>query len=461
MIAHFKDDGSTIVAPIGLQLPDGDYVESMVELHPGDREYDAWRALIAMDDQDLLKRFDPNQRRDSHGRWADNFGSDFPAATPRMIQADTAETSRLHHRWADLDRALLPYAGKPRAQAARAIIDEQKGITRKLHHLNVDRGGPEGIGKPGGARDVVVVGAGPAGLSAAIYGGTEGLDTLMIDANDRPGGQARMSSRIENVLGFPAGVTGRQYAEMGLEQAQRTGADTRFNTRVDRIDVDQKTGMKRLLLSDGTTVDARSVVLAGGVDFRKARMPGADAKGVVYGDSKALRKAAGKRPAVIVGGANSAGQAAVDAAAHLPHVTVIVRSNIAKGMSEYLVQQLRNDPKVTILEGAEIAEINKDKSGNVLSVALKDGSVIDVGGVGFFIGSAPNTSWTGAETDERGYLKVGGEGKGYLETSLPGVFAAGDMRADTVHRVITAAGDGAQAISQVHGYIPSVDAAAG
>ena len=450
MIATRLDDGSIILSK-GVELQD----EGVI-LHPGDDGYGWWDDWI---DELDVKAFDPHQRRDSHGRWTQEFGG--TPATPRMVQADTAEISRLHTRWADLDRALLPYAGNPRAQAAKMIIGEQKDITRKLHHLNVDRGGPEGIGRPGGARDVVVVGSGPAGLSAAIYGATEGLDTLMIDANDKPGGQARLSSRIENVLGFPAGITGRQYAEMGLEQAQRTGADTQFGVRVQRIDVDPKSQMKRLHLSDGTTVDTRSVVLAGGVDFRKVNVPGADAKGVVYGDSRALRKAAGKRPAVIVGGANSAGQAAVDAAAHLPHVTILVRSNIAKGMSEYLVQQLRADPKVTILEGAEIASINKDNSGHVDSVTLKDGSKIDAASAGFFIGSAPSTDWTGAETDERGYLKVGGEGKGYLETSLPGVFAAGDMRADSVHRVITAAGDGAQTISQIHRYIPNVDAAAG
>jgi thioredoxin reductase len=375
------------------------------------------------------------------------------------LKAGEVETPEgLHHRWADLDRDLLPYAGHPRAPQARKIIAEQEEITAELHHFNADPGGPGGIGQPGGPRDVVVVGAGPAGLSAAIYGATEGLDTLMIDANDEPGGQSRMSSRIENVLGFPAGITGKQYAKMGLEQATRTGADCEFGVRVQRIEVDPKTKLKHLHLSDGRTVDTRAVVLAGGVEFRKAALPGADAEGVVYGDSKELRKACGLKEGVIVGGANSAGQAAIDAAAHLPHVTLVVRSNIEKGMSEYLIAQLRSDPKVTILENAEVASIHKSPANHVDGVTLKDGSNIPAKGIGFFIGSAPKTDWTGAERDDHGYLKVGGEGRAYLETSLPGVFAAGDMRSNSVHRVITAAGDGAQAIAQVHQFVPTVGA---
>lgn len=468
MIATRNEDGS-IKVPKGIELPDGKgYADGYVILNPGDQDFDWWdgwlRKIDAIDDEDdpQGKKFNPRQRRDAHGRWADELGSIADVtdvadvATPRMMQADTAETGRLRHRWAELDRDLLPYAGKPRSPAARMIIDEQKKITHRLHHLNIDKGGPSGIGKPGGPRDVVIVGAGPAGLSAAIYGGTEGLDTLLLDSHDKPGGQAGLSSRIENVLGFPAGVTGRQYAEMGYEQAQRTGTDSQFGVRVQSISADPKTGMKTLTLDNGQTIQTRAVVLAGGVEFRKVNIPGADANGVVYGDSKALTAKAGNKPVVIVGGANSAGQAAIDASPRVPHVTLVVRSNIEKGMSDYLVSQLRGDPKVTILEGAEVSEIGTSHANRVDGVTLKDGTHLDAGGIGFFIGSSPNTNWTGAETDERGYVKVGGDGRGALETSIPGVFAAGDMRANSVHRVITAAGDGAQAIAQVHQFLPTV-----
>lgn len=391
-------------------------------------------------------------RRDTAGKFSTGGGSGIASAW-----ADD-DLPTLRRKWGDLDRELLPYAGNPRAREAVRIVHAQKQIIEAIHHKHLDEGGPEGIGMPGGARDVVVVGAGPAGLAAAIYGGTEGLDTLLVDANTRPGGQAAMSSRIENVMGFPAGVTGRQMAETSLEQAKRVGAETVLGVQVQSLTHDDSTGLKRLALSNGQTITTRSVVVAGGVQFRTLDFPGADGKGVVYGDSAALKdigERAGK-PAVLVGGANSAGQAAIDAASTLPHVTIIVRSNIRKGMSSYLVDQLEAAPNVTILEGAEIASAQKDADGNIVSVTLKDGRIIEAAALGLFIGSAPKAHWSGAELDERGYIKTGYAGNP-LQSSIPGVFAAGDIRSENkVHRVATAAGEGAMSISLVHQYIPQV-----
>lgn len=344
----------------------------------------------------------------------------------------------IEQKWADLDRELLPYTGHPNAAGAKAIITEQERLT-ETQHVDV--------------LDVLVVGAGPAGLSAAIYGATEGLNTLLVDANHTPGGQAGMSSRIENVLGFPAGVTGHQYADAALEQARRVGAMTMFGVTVHYVKHDPKTDLKHVRLSNGTTVKTHTIVLATGVQFRTLNMPGADAEGIVYGDSGALKNVCKHRPAVIVGGANSAGQAAIDAASKLPHVTLLIRSTIAKGMSSYLIEQLQADPKVTILEGAEIATVEKDTKGHVESVTLKDGRSLPCGGLGLFIGSAPKTDWIDLERDEHGYIMVGGPNRGELETSIPGVYAAGDVRSDSVHRVIMAAADGAHAIALVHPYL--------
>jgi len=332
-------------------------------------------------------------------------------------------------------------------------------VTRAIHHQNLDRGGVEGIGLPGGARDVVVVGAGPAGLSAAIYGATEGLDTLLVDAEATPGGQAYHSSRIENVLGFPSGITGRQLADMGLEQAQRTGADTRFGASVKSMSYDPATGLKHLVFEDGSELDSRAVVIAGGVQFRHLDFPGADSKDVVYGDSSELKKACRGREVVIVGSANSAGQGAIDAAQEASHVTLLVRhGHVGDQMSSYLVQQLESDPKVTILEGAEVGSVQEDADRRMTGVTLKDGRVLPAGALGLFVGSAPSTDWTGVERDEHGFVTVGhGEP---LETSTPGVFAAGDVRAGSIHRVITAAADGAAAISMTHGYMDELRARA-
>jgi thioredoxin reductase/peptidoglycan hydrolase-like protein with peptidoglycan-binding domain len=364
----------------------------------------------------------------------------------------------LRSRWAALDRDLLPFAGQPDAPKARVIIRKQMIITKIMHHKHADSGGPEGIGEPGGPRDVVVIGAGPAGLSAAIYGASEGLDTLMLDANEKPGGQARMSSRIENVLGFPAGTTGRQYAEAALEQAERLGSDVQFGTKVKALSTD-KSGMKTLTLNDGSTIKTRAVVIAGGVQFRKLNFDGSDSPSIVYGDSTALKEKVKGREAVIVGAANSAGQAAIDTATSASHVTILVRKGkIEDKMSSYLVTQLRSDPRVTILEDAEISKATQRADGELESVTLKDGRTLPAGGVGLFIGSAPQTDWAGVKRDAHGFIIAGQDGTDALETSIPGVYAAGDVRAGSVHRVITSAADGAAAISQVHGFMAKLKA---
>jgi thioredoxin reductase len=364
----------------------------------------------------------------------------------------------LRTRWAHLDLDLLPYAGQPNAPEARRIIEEQKAVTKLIHHHHLDEGGPEGIGLPGGPRDVVVVGAGPAGLSAAIYGGTQGLDTLLVESTHRAGGQAGLSSRIENFLGFPAGITGRQLAEMGLEQAQRTGADTELGVRVTGLRYDPETHLKHLTLSNGEEVTSRAVIIAGGVQFRRLDFPGSDSPDVVYGNSATVKRRCRGRDVVIIGAGNAAAQAAVDAATAANHVTILVRHGTVRGQtSNYMADQLENHPKVTILPDTEIASAALDADRRVRSITTKDGRTIEAGAVGIFVGSAPETDWAaGIERDERGYIKTGGDGADPLETNIPGVFAAGDVRANSIHRVITAAADGSAAISSTHEYMQSL-----
>lgn len=386
------------------------------------------------------RTFDDWDQAKAYSRQVANGGE--PETEPQKLD-------ELRKKWAALDKALFNYVGEPQATGARQIIDEQKRVTKEIHHIHLDAKSDK-IGDPGGLRDVVVVGAGPGGLSAAIYGATEGLDTLMIDSSEQPGGQAKRSSRIENVLGFPAGITGKRYADMSLEQAQRVGAETQFGVRVEKLELVPETGIKHLTLSDGSVIDTRTVVIAGGVEINKLDFPGGDGPGVVYGDSAELKKAAKGRPVVIVGGANSAGQAAIDAATAGP-VTILVRKgDLRAGMSEYLVSQLEGDPNVTITKG-EVASAQNDGK-TMRSVTLKDGTVIDAGAIGLFIGASPKTDWAGVERDPHGFVVVGKEG-GALSTSVPGVFAAGDVRVGSQKRVISAAGDGANAISQSHEYL--------
>jgi thioredoxin reductase len=375
----------------------------------------------------------------------------------RTLADQIADLQKLRDRWADLDRQLLPYAGQPDHPEARRICAEQKQLCKQMHRLNLDKGGPGGVGLPGGPRDVVIVGAGPAGLSAAIYGGTEGLDTLLVDANPEVGGQARLSSRIENVLGFPAGIRGDDLAKSGLEQSQRTGATVRLGLSVKSIKNDPRTGLKTLKMSDGSTVKTRAVVVAGGVQFRTLNVRGAHKDDIVYGDSTELKKRCKGKGVVIVGGANSAGQAAIDTATAADHVTVLIRhGSISDGMSDYLVSQIDSAKNMDVNVG-EIAEIVHDKDGNMTGVKLKDGTFIACAAVGAFIGSSPETDWAaGIERDEHGFIKTD-----QLQTNIPGVFAAGDVRANTIHRVITAAADGAAAIAGIHQFLAEQELARG
>jgi len=183
------------------------------------------------------------------------------------------ERAHLSESWATLNRQLFTYVGRPDDPRARKLVAQQQRITRRLHHDGLarsSRGGP--------TRDVVIIGAGPAGLSAAIYGATEGLDTVLLDAGAGPGGQAGMSSRVENMIGFEAGTTGQEFAEKALTQATRLGASVEFGRRVQKMEYDQSSGEKTLTLSDGSQVRAKTVIVAGGVEFKKATCGGRAAR---------------------------------------------------------------------------------------------------------------------------------------------------------------------------------------
>lgn len=404
--------------------------------------------------EEMIERdleFDPNQPRDTKGRWTNTGFGDLA----KLTEPD------LHRLWADLDLQLLPYAGQPRDPRARAIISRQKDVTKEMHRRRISHGRHRR--RKGGPRDVVVVGGGPAGLSAAIYGATEGLDTFLVETNPRPGGQAGMSSRIENVLGFPAGMTGKQYAERSLEQAERLGAECEFNVTVESLSKDIGSDLKVLQLSDGRTIKAKTVVIAGGVQFRQLDIQGAgDSPDVVYGDSTELKKRGRGRGVVVVGAANSAAQASLDIARE-EHVTILSRGgSIRRDMSSYLADQIDAHPRIRVEEGAEVERVELDADGHVKIVHLKDGREVPAGALGLFVGSAPNAAWAPVDRDERGFIVTGdsaGEGRQPLETSMTGVYAAGDIRSGAVRRVISAASDGAVAISMTHQRLQEMEAA--
>jgi thioredoxin reductase (NADPH) len=322
--------------------------------------------------------------------------------------------------------------------------------------------------------DLVVIGGGPAGLGAAVYGASEGLRTILVEQR-ATGGQAGQSSRIENYLGFPDGVSGAQLTDRARRQAAKFGAELLTTREVTGLEVHGPA--KTVRFADGTAVHAHAVILATGVAYRQLTAPGCNdltGTGVFYGS--ALTEAVGctGHDVYIVGGANSAGQAAVYLARSAKSVTILVRSpSLRKSMSHYLVEQIERVPNITVRACTEIAEAHGD--GHLEQLTLRDSNsgateVVDAQWLFVFIGAAPLTGWLDGvvHRDERGFvlagpdLAAGGERVAgwpldrapyHLETSVPGIFVAGDVRAESAKRVASAVGEGAMAVMLVHRYL--------
>ena len=320
--------------------------------------------------------------------------------------------------------------------------------------------------------DLVIVGGGPAGLAAAVYGASEGLSTALLE-REAPGGQAGQSSRIENYLGFPSGLSGADLARRGLDQARRFGAEVL--SPVDVVGVEVCEPFRVLRLASGETITASALIVATGVQYRRLAAPGVEAltgAGVYYGSSRAEAPDCEGEDVVIVGGANSAGQAAVYFARFARQVTILVRADsLAKGMSSYLVDQISSTANIDIRVRTGV----KSVSGNgrletlvVCDTATGEETELHPSSVFVFIGAAPNTEWLGGvvQRDQRGFLLTGNEVGGrvrssagverdryLLETSVPGVFAVGDVRARSMKRVASAVGEGSIAVQLVHQYL--------
>ncbi|MEV7130211.1 FAD-dependent oxidoreductase [Streptomyces sp. NPDC093260] len=322
--------------------------------------------------------------------------------------------------------------------------------------------------------DLVVVGGGPAGLGAAVYGASEGLRTVLVERS-ATGGQAGQSSRIENYLGFPDGVSGGQLTERARRQAAKFGAEILTAREVTGLEV---CGAARTVrFSDGSAVAAHSVILATGVSYRQLPAPGADdltGCGVFYGSALTEAPACEGQDVYIVGGANSAGQAAMFLARGAKSVTLLVRGpSLEASMSYYLIQQIREAPNITVRTGTVVAEAHG--SGRLEQLTLHDVAAgrserVDAQWMFVFIGAAPLTDWLDGTVlrDERGFLLTGpdltADGRPpagweldrppyHLETNVPGVFVAGDVRAESAKRVASAVGEGAMAVMLVHRYL--------
>ncbi|MCF0048954.1 FAD-dependent oxidoreductase [Dyadobacter sp. LJ53] len=325
--------------------------------------------------------------------------------------------------------------------------------------------------------DVVIIGAGPAGLAAGVYGASEGLKTLVIERR-APGGQAGTSSRIENYLGFPTGLSGAELTRRAMTQATRLGTEFLSPQAVQSIE--QKDGYKKIILDNAEEIITRSVVITTGVDYRKldtAGIPEFTGAGIYYGAAMTEATACKDKEVYIVGGGNSAGQAAMYLSKFAKNVYILIRKDdLTATMSAYLIEQIASEDNIRIMPRVEIAAAcgsDKLESLNILFLDTKKVSTYPANALYIFIGAKPFTDWLelGIIKNAKGFLETGRDLMSrndypkiwkqkrdpyLLETSCPGVFAAGDVRAGAMNRVASAVGEGSMAISFVHKYLAEV-----
>jgi thioredoxin reductase (NADPH) len=392
---------------------------------------------------------------------------------------DFLASNLIPYHWLDLARdadaqPLLDAAGVEASELPALFFDDGTPVLRNPDPRMV----AERLGRPLTAAfdlyDLAIVGAGPAGLAAAVYGASEGLRTVLLDRH-APGGQAGTSSRIENYLGFPSGVSGSELTRRAIAQAQRLGAE--FLAPLETIGMTIDGGYKRLTLSDGRELVTRAVLVSTGMLYRQHPAPGITeltGAGVYYGAATTEAGAFRDRRVLVVGGGNSAGQAAMHLARYAKDVEIIIRrDSLREAMSQYLIEQIDKTPNIHLRPRTEVAQVEGD--GHVERVSLTyvgDGktTVEDADALFIFIGTSPRSDWLPAEIlrDEKGFVLTGRDlmaAESYpriwkeqrepllLETSVPGVFAAGDVRAGAMNRVASAVGEGSMVVRLAHEYL--------
>jgi thioredoxin reductase (NADPH) len=325
--------------------------------------------------------------------------------------------------------------------------------------------------------DLAIVGGGPAGLAAAVYGASEGLHTVMIE-REAPGGQAGMSSRIENYLGFPMGLSGGDLARRAVVQAQRFGVEILSPQEAASVRVE---GPYRIIkFIDGNEISCHALMIATGVQWRRLEAPGIDrlqGAGVYYGGGATEALSCKGEIVYVIGGANSAGQAAMNFAKYADRVVIVVRgSSLSSTMSQYLIDQIKERPNIQIWPNASVAEAHGDTHLEEITFLCSDTNKLErvsATSMFIFIGASPRTDWLGdiVERDDRGFiltgpdlLRDGRRPKGWeldrdpflLETNVPGIFAVGDVRHGSVKRVASGVGEGSVAVQFIHQYLSKV-----
>ncbi|UFP94266.1 FAD-dependent oxidoreductase [Gloeobacter morelensis] len=325
--------------------------------------------------------------------------------------------------------------------------------------------------------DLMIVGGGPAGLAAAVYGASEGLSTVIVE-RQAPGGQAGSSSRIENYLGFPVGLSGADLARRAVAQARRFGVEILSPQEATSIRIEPP--YRVVTLADSSEVSCHALLIATGVSYRKLEVPGAEAltgAGVYYGAAQTEALACSNEDVFIVGGANSAGQAAVYFARYARQVTMLVRGeSLTASMSQYLIEQIAQTENIAVRSRTRVTAVKGESNLEAITVhdaATGETQTLSANSLFIFIGAAPNTDWLAGvvERDERGFILAGPElvrerrrPRGWtldrdpflLETSVPGIFVAGDVRCKSVKRVASGVGEGSIAVQFIHQYLSKV-----
>jgi len=325
--------------------------------------------------------------------------------------------------------------------------------------------------------DVVIIGAGPAGLAASVYGSSEGLRTLLIERR-APGGQAGTSSRIENYLGFPTGLSGADLTRRAMTQSARFGTDFLSPRSVKAIQVQDN--YKKIILSDDKEIMAKALVITTGVDYRQLTTPGIaqfKGAGIYYGAANTEAAACRDKKVYIVGGGNSAGQAAMYLSKFAKQVNILIRKDsLSYTMSSYLIDQIRGVDNITVCVCREVVEAkggDKLEELTIKNIATGEVSAEEASALYIFIGAKPFTEWLGDEIikNDKGFIETGRDLQHYddfkkiwklerdpylLETSCAGIFAAGDVRSGAMNRVASAVGEGSMAISFVHKYLAEI-----
>jgi thioredoxin reductase (NADPH) len=380
--------------------------------------------------------------------------------------------NRVPARWLDIERdgearELLQVAGVDAERLPVALLEDGAVLERPTILELAERLGV--VGAPAQSHyDLVVVGGGPAGLAAAVYGASEGLKTVLVE-REATGGQAGQSSRIENYLGFPAGLSGSDLARRATDQARRLGAE--LLTVHEAVALRTEGAARIVELSGEETLSASCVIVASGVSYRQLDTPGfaeLTGAGIYYGAAMTEARACERQQVVVIGGANSAGQAAVYFSGYAAKVTMLVRGDsLERSMSHYLIEQIAALGNIEVRAATSaIAAEGEDGHLRRLRVLGPDGErTLEADACFVFIGAAPRTDWLEGVVarDERGFILAGRDAQNsgwplqrepyLLETTVPGVFVAGDVRSRSIKRVASAVGEGSMAVSLVHEYL--------